>query len=141
MNYSFCFCRAEKSKALGARKEIPTLMEIEALKRGGCVQIKVYFSDKKFLFCRVDSWTTFRNLHEAVSKALYLHRKNEGLFCFYEVNESRHTERVPGPEDRVLDLLARWEQMALAESANTCTGATQSILTTLVFFVMQRLQQ
>jgi hypothetical protein len=86
------------------------------------VQIQIYFSDKKFLFCRVDSWTTFQNLHEAVSKALYLHHENEDLFSFYEVNDRKHTERVPESGERVLDMLARWEKLAASEPARNVAG-------------------
>ena len=79
------------------------MMEIEALKRGGTVKMKIYFCDKKFLYCKVDSWTTFGNLREAMSRALYLREENESLFDFYEVNEFKRTERVPDHSERVLD--------------------------------------
>lgn len=127
--------RARKSKLLGPRKEIPTLMEIEALKRGGSVQIKVYFSDKKFLFCQVDSWTTFQNLHESVSKALNLHPENEDLFSIFEVNEINHSEYVPEPEERVLEMLARWEKLASAEPANSSSTGMYPFFNMLLFTV------
>ena len=94
------------------------MMEIEALKRGGTVKMKIYFCDKKFLYCQVDSWTTFGNLREAMSKALYLREENESLFDFYEVNEFKRTERVPDHSERVLDVLAHWGHLLVAESSS-----------------------
>jgi hypothetical protein len=94
------------------------MMEIEALKRGGTVKMKIYFCDKKYLYCQVDSWTTFGNLREAMSKALYLREENESLFDFYEVNEFKRTERVPDHSERVLDVLAHWGHLLVAESSS-----------------------
>lgn len=108
-------CRAPKSLEIGSRSELPTLIEVEALKRGGSVRIKVYFSDKKFLFCRVDSWTTFQDLHAAVCKSLHLHRESEELFSLFEVDGRMISDRVPGPEERVLDAVARWEKLITAD--------------------------
>ncbi len=104
----FLFCSLHKIKDMGRRSGLPTFMEIEALKRGGSLSVKVYFCDKKFLFCRADSWTTFKDLHEMVSSALYLLEESESCFCFYEVSESDNVERVPGPDERVLDMVSRW---------------------------------
>jgi len=110
--------RAPKSKELGDRKEVPTMVEIEALKRGGTVKIKVYFSDKKYIYCGVDSWTTFQNLREIVTKMIKMQEANDDLFDFYEVNEIKSSERVPEPGERVLDVLARWEHLWAVELAS-----------------------
>ena len=122
-NYvSLVLHRAKKSRTLNSRKSIPTMMEIEAIKRGGCVTLKVYFCDKKYVYCRVDSWTTFTDLRGLVCEAMYIHRENEEFFTFYEVNEINNSDRIPHPEDRVLEMLSRWELSSTLTIPDKKTG-------------------
>ena len=104
-----CLHRCPKICKLGARREIPTKLELETLRRGGVVTVRVFFLDGKYATLRADSWTTVRELEDAVSTLLKI--ENNEPFSLCEVSTSEE-ERVPDPDERILDIISFWDRTA-----------------------------
>jgi hypothetical protein len=117
-----CLHRIPKICRLGPRRELPTKMEIEALRRAEHVGIRAYFIDEKYIVARVDSWTTARDFEETISKLIKLQK--DSAFSVFEVS-TKEEERVLDSEERILDLVAFWQRTLLEEVAK---GTDQSTL-------------
>jgi hypothetical protein len=104
--------RIPKITRLGPRRELPTKIELEALKRGGTVCVRVFFLDGKYCTLRADSWTTARELEDEISKLLTIH--NNKPFSLFEVSTGEE-ERVLDPDERILDLVSFWQRSEIED--------------------------
>jgi hypothetical protein len=104
--------RIPKITRLGARRELPTKIELEALKRGGSVNVRVFFLDGKYCNMRADSWTTTEELEEDIAKLLNIETTRP--FSLFEVSTGEQ-DRVLDPDERILDLLSFWQRTELEE--------------------------
>jgi myosin VIIa len=107
-----CLHRIPKICRLGPRREMPTKIELEALRRGGTVVLRIFFLDDKYCNLRADSWTTARETEDTIAKLLNI--SNDKPFSLFEVS-SAEEERVLDPDERVMDLIAFWQRTSLEE--------------------------
>lgn len=106
--------RIPKITRLGPRRELPTKIELEALKQGGSVNVRIFFLDGKYCNMRADSWTTAQELEEDIAKLLRI--ENSKPFSLFEVSTGEE-ERVLDPDERILDLVSFWQRSELEEIA------------------------
>jgi hypothetical protein len=104
-----CLHRCPKICKLGARRELPTKLELETIRRGGVVTVRVFFLDGKYATLRADSWTTVRELEDSISTLLKI--QNNEPFSLCEVSNTEE-ERVPDPDERILDIISFWDRTA-----------------------------
>jgi hypothetical protein len=104
--------RIPKICKYGPRREIPTRMEMEALREGNPVTVRVWFVDGKYTMLKVDPWTTAKEFEHHIAQKLGL--RTEKPFALYEVS-STEEERVLDADERVLDLVAYWCRIELEE--------------------------
>jgi hypothetical protein len=110
----YCLDRISLSVQLGRRQENPTSLELDAIKDMKAVQIRVFFLDGTFKTIPIEPWTTVKQMDEMLIAKL---RINSGMpFCTFEVS-TEDEERVPEPEDRVLDVTAMWQSQIEQEIA------------------------
>lgn len=114
-----CLHRIPKICRLGPRRELPTKIELEALRRGGTVVIRVFFLDDKYCTLRADSWTTARETEDTVAKLLNI--DNDKPFSMFEVSTGEE-ERVLDPDERVLDLISFWQRTGMEDLAKLGKG-------------------
>ena len=93
---------------------MPTKIELEALRRGGAVILRIFFLDGKYCTLRVDSWTTARETEDTIAKLLNI--GCDKPFSLFEVS-SGEEERVLDPDERVLDLVSFWQRTGLEDMA------------------------
>ena len=98
--------------ALGARRELPTHVELEATRRIEPVAVRVSFLDKKYIMMPVNSWTTAVQFQNMVAFRLGI--QNNRAFTVYEVS-SKDEERPLDPDERILDLVAYWTRLNTEE--------------------------
>lgn len=104
-----CLHRCPKICKLGARRELPTRLELETIRRGGVITVRVFFLDGKYATLKADSWTTVRELEESVASLLKI--QNSEPFSLCEVSNTEE-ERVPDPDERILDIISFWDRTA-----------------------------
>ena len=104
----FALHRVNQIVKLGARRELPTHVEVEACKRLQPVTVRVNFLDKKYVMMPVNSWTTAELFAEMLCIRLGI--ENSKPFAVFEVS-SADEERVLEPEERILDLVAYWGRL------------------------------
>ena len=122
------FFRIPKITRLGPRRELPTKIELEALKRGGSVNVRIFFLDGKYCNMRADSWTTSKELEEDLATLLSL--GNSKPFSLFE-SSTGEEERVLDPDERILDLVSFWQRTELEEI--TKVGKSKFILFFILF--------
>lgn len=105
----FCLRKLPKIRALGARREMPTLVEIQSCVRRDPALVRVFFVDGKFLTVPVDSWTTAVDCADTIARSLKMETKRP--FALFEVSPADDEERVLGDQERVLDLVAHWHHL------------------------------
>lgn len=95
-----------KILTLGQRKEVPSLAELEGIKKMKGVQIRVFFLDNTFKTLTVDSYTLAMDVADMIIRKI-------GLTCTspFALYEAAEYERIMGGKERVLDVLARWERL------------------------------
>jgi len=113
--------RIPKICRLGPRRELPTKIELEAMKRGGTVCVRVFFLDDKYCILRADSWTTARETEDTLAKILNI--ANDKPFSLFEVSTGEE-ERVLDPDERILDLVSFWQRTELEDIAKVGKSAT-----------------
>ena len=104
-----CLHRCPKICKLGARRELPTKLELETIRRGGLATVRVFFLDGKYANLKVDSWTTVRELEDSLATLLNIRNKEPFSLC--EVS-STEEERVPDPDERILGIISYWDRTA-----------------------------
>ncbi|GMI04418.1 hypothetical protein TrVE_jg7467 [Triparma verrucosa] len=116
----FAIRRIPRIFDLGPRREIPTQVELEALKRCAKVTVRINFLDKKYIMVQTDSWTTAQEFNELVAKKLGI--EDPTPYALFEVS-SDDEERVLEPEERLLDLVSYWQRLAVEERKGKGKGA------------------
>lgn len=92
----------------GPRVNVPTDVEIEAVKDGKPVIMRVHMLDGTFAIVPVQSWTTVKEMHSMVSQKLQI--KNPEPFAIYEISHPSLEERNLDENERVLDIVAYWQK-------------------------------
>ncbi|GMH65788.1 hypothetical protein TL16_g04280 [Triparma laevis f. inornata] len=116
----FAIRRIPRIFDLGPRREIPTQVELEALKRCAKVTVRINFLDKKYIMIQTDSWTTAQEFNELVAKNLGI--EDASPYALFEVS-SDDEERVLEPDERLLDLVSYWQRLAVEERKGKGKGA------------------
>ena len=93
---------------LNRRREIPTKLELEALKRCAKVTVRVNFLDNTYIMLQTDSWMTVGDANTLIAKRLGI--KNSSPYALFEVS-SDSEERVLESDERVLDLVSSWQRL------------------------------
>jgi len=119
---TFCLRKLQNINQLGARREMPTAVEIESTIRREFASIRVFFLDGKYVTIPADAWTTAGQFALKVSNMLGIRTKSP--FAIFEVS-SEDEERVLDDDERVLDLVAYWNRLELeARSKNAAKSST-----------------
>ncbi len=100
-----CITQLEKI-AQGQRKQIPSKKELEALKALSPVTIEVPLLNGEVKVLNVDSYTTVSDVEEMITSRIHLVFTEP--FALYEVG-SANVERLLDPKERILDVIASWE--------------------------------
>jgi len=103
----FTMGRLLMAQDLPPRKEIPTAIEVEAVKEMKPVVVRVYHLNGQYEMMPVTSWTTPEHLNKMMAARLGI--KNPAAFALYEMTpegEERYLEN-----DRILDLVAYWQRL------------------------------
>jgi myosin-7 len=112
--------KIQKIVRLGPRREIPTKLEMEALRDGNPVVVRVWFLDDKYTMLKVDSWLTAEEFEEMIAHKLGI--QDARSFSIFEVS-STEEERVLDADERILDLVAYWQRMEAEERQRKGKGA------------------
>ena len=92
----------------GPRVNVPTDVEIEAVKHSTTVIMRVHLLDGGFAIVPVNSWTTVKEMHDMVTLK---HNVRDGEpFAIYEISFPDEEERVLEETERVLDIVAYWQK-------------------------------
>jgi len=93
---------------LGQRKQVPSKEELECIRKNQPVPIRIKLVDGTNKTFNVDSYTFVKDVNEMMAKKLNL--ACDTPFALYEMAED-NVERILDPKDRVLDVLASWENV------------------------------
>lgn len=104
---------------LGPRRELPTIVEMEACKRLQPATVRVNFLDGRYIMMPVNSWTTAELFKEMI--CLRLGIRTMKPFAIFE-ETSNEEERVLDPEERILDLSAYWTRLQNEERSKKGRG-------------------
>ena len=97
---------------LGQRNQVPSEVELKCLREGTKVPVKIQVCDGNFVTISVDPYMMVSEVTEELHKQFHVQYKIP--FALYEaanVNE----ERLLDPSERVLDVIAGWENKPLVE--------------------------
>ena len=92
----------------GPRVNVPTDVEIEAVKASTSVIMRVHLLDGGFAIVPINSWTTVKEMHQMVT--LKCGVKDGEPFSIYEISYPDEEERVLDETERVLDIVAYWQK-------------------------------
>ena len=98
----------------GARRELPTLVELEAIKGMRATQLRVQFVDDRYILVKAHSWMTARQVADQINARLSDDFKFFSPFALFELSKSgvrEDEERHIHPTERVLDLVSNWARM------------------------------
>ena len=117
---SYCIKRLDRTMTCGARKKPPIAMEIDAVQEMRPITIRVRFLDDSFKTLSIDSQTNARDVCDMLSKKLQI--INDKSFALTEIMEqnNNHTTRFLEEDERILDVMAFWED-TLKSSKNPTT--------------------
>ena len=104
-----CLLKLPRIVDLGARRELPTSLEIESTIRRDDVQFRVFFLDQKSLTVGINAWTTAKELAHIVSKKLGI--LHAAPFSIFEVCAAEDEERVLESDERPLDIVSYWHRV------------------------------
>lgn len=108
--------RIVRTQEQGPRINVPTNVEIQAVRHGDPVLIRVQKLDGSAVTVPVQSWTTVDELSRMVSFMLGL--DDAEPYSIFEVS-SEEEERVLDREERVLDIIAYWQKTYDDEKAKS----------------------
>ena len=107
-----CTQRLPHILALGQRKQVPSAVELQCLTDGKPIPIRVNLAGGQFLTFTVDPYTLVKQVEDMLTGKLNLTLKTPfGLFEAAEAN----VERLLDARERVLDVVAGWENKPLVE--------------------------
>ena len=130
----YALIQLEKIQALGQRKQIPSVRELDALRETRKVSIDVPLLNGDVKVLEVDSYTTVEQVEQLITQRMHLVFTEP--FGLYEVGEA-NIERLLSPKERILDVIASWENEPL-DSEDNRTGSKnapiyKSIYTQLLY--------
>jgi hypothetical protein len=99
--------RIFRTQEQGPRINVPTTVEIEAVRHGHPVACRVQKLDGSAVTVPVQSWTTIGEMCKMVSYKLGV--KDGEPYAIFEVS-SEEEERVLDADERVLDVVAYWQK-------------------------------
>lgn len=105
---AFCLKKVPQICKLGARRELPTPVEIESTMRMDKAWVRVFFLDAKYVTLKVDAWTTAAQFAAQIAGLLGV--ADGAPFSVFEVS-TEDEERVLDADERVLDLVAYWDRL------------------------------
>eukprot|EP00808_Paulinella_micropora_P026680 g54161.t1 len=108
-----CSERVATIVLMGQRKQVPSKLELECLKATKPVPIRVNLADDTFKTFTVDPYTLNKDVEEMLVQKYGLVVTSP--FALYEGAEEKNLERILDPKDRVLDVMASWENAPLVE--------------------------
>jgi hypothetical protein len=108
-----CSERVATIVLMGQRKQVPSKLELECLKHNKPVPIRVNLADDTFKTFTVDPYTLNKDVEEMLVQRYGLTVTTP--FAMYEGAEEKNLERILDPKDRVLDVMASWENAPLVE--------------------------
>lgn len=91
---TFSLGRVAMATNLGPRREVPTQIEVEAVKEMKAVVMRVYNLDGSYNNVPVTSWTTMEHLNDMMAVLLGL--KNKEAFACYEMTSDVRPRRAAG---------------------------------------------
>ena len=94
-----------KSFRLGRRMDVPAPMELEALRSGIDISIRVNFIDGRVTYIIVNSWTTIADAVKVLARKIGC--LSTEPYWLFEVEPNGY-ERLLTDTDRVLDIMSSW---------------------------------
>jgi len=91
---------------MGHRKQVPSKQELESLINNTPVAIQVNLCNDTFKTLKTDSYTLVKDIEDELVKKYNLSCRSP--FAMYE-RAGANVERILSPDDRILDILASWE--------------------------------
>jgi len=91
---------------MGHRKQVPSKLELESLINSKPVAIQVNLCNDTFKTLATDSYTLVKDIEDELVKKYNLTCRSP--FAMYE-RAGANVERILSPDDRILDILASWE--------------------------------
>jgi len=98
---------------MGQRKQVPSTLELECLQKMQPVPIRVNLVDDTFKSFTVDPYTLNKDVEEMLIQKYNLVVSSP--FALYEGAEEKNVEKILDPKDRILDVMASWENPPLVE--------------------------
>eukprot|EP00456_Euglypha_rotunda_P068051 TRINITY_DN591_c0_g1_i7.p1 TRINITY_DN591_c0_g1~~TRINITY_DN591_c0_g1_i7.p1 ORF type:complete len:814 (-),score=159.41 TRINITY_DN591_c0_g1_i7:107-2548(-) len=98
---------------MGQRKQVPSTLELECLQKMQPVPIRVNLVDDTFKSFTVDPYTLNKDVEEMLIQKYSLVVSSP--FALYEGAEEKNVEKILDPKDRILDIMASWENAPLVE--------------------------
>jgi len=115
----YALIQIEKIQTMGQRKQIPSVLELDALRETRKVSIEVPLLNGDIKILEVDSYTTVEEVEKLITERMHLVFTEP--FGLYEVGDA-NVERLLSPKERILDIVASWENEPL-DSEDNRTGS------------------
>lgn len=130
----YAMLRLEKTRELGDRLEIPSIIEVRAVQKREPLRIRVHLINRTAINIQADTWTTVQDVNAAIEKELGV--KDGTPFTVYEVDDEE-SERVLDDSDRVLDIISYWEREVQKRKTKKYTPSYQFVYKMRLFFDIQ----
>lgn len=130
----YAMLRLEKTKDLGDRLEIPSIIEVRAVQKREPLRIRVHLINRTAINIQADTWTTVQDINNAIESELGV--KDGTPFTVYEVDDNEQ-ERVLDLADRVLDIISYWEREVQQRKTKKYTPSYQFVYKMRLFFDIQ----
>ena len=130
----YAMLRLEKTRELGDRLEIPSIIEVRAVQKREPLRIRVHLINRTAINIHADTWTTVQDVNAAIEKELGV--KDGTPFTVYEVDDQEQ-ERVLDDSDRVLDIISYWEREVQQRKTKKHTPSYQFVYKMRLFFDIQ----
>lgn len=125
----FCLHALPKICELGARRELPTEVEVESTIRQIGTTVRIFFVDGKCASMPVDPWTTAAALVRALCRLLGICDMQP--FAIFEVSTDDE-ERALDADERVLDVVAYWHRIETKNTPQAASAVSATIAAKVV---------
>lgn len=98
---------------LGQRRQVPSSLELDCLREGKPVPIRINLINGGFKTFNVEPYTLVQDVLDMCINKWSI--TVGAPFALYEAAPEPNVERILDPKDRILDVLAAWENRALLE--------------------------
>lgn len=115
----YALIQIEKIHAMGQRRQIPSVRELDALRETKRVALEIPLLNGDSKILDVDSYTTVEEVEKLVTQRMHLVFTEP--FGLYEVGDA-NVERLLTAKERILDVVASWENEPL-DSEDNRTGS------------------